>query len=135
MSAALADDHRQLGLEVELLGDFRPQQRGIVGQQGLGEALEDHRVLAHRAAGLCGVGDIVDAHADDLAGGGYHRIQLDLGERIVGRRAGDIGPGLFQQAGVGQQCGQVGRGRELLAQVDDLLRDYCAEARLAVIAV
>ncbi|MNX99084.1 hypothetical protein D3C86_1315160 [compost metagenome] len=96
MCAALSYYYGQLGLEIKLLGDDRSDQRCIVGQQRLGEALENHRVLTDFAASLFSMCDVVNAHADDLPRRGNNRIQLHVIEGVVGCCPSGIGLGLLQ---------------------------------------
>ena len=65
---ALADDHRDLGLEVQVLRFLRPDDRLLVADLRLGDADEDRRLLGVVAPGLDDVVLVVQADAEDLAG-------------------------------------------------------------------
>ena len=79
-AAGFADDHRDLGLEVEVRRFLRPHDRLLVADLRLGDADEDRRLLGVVAAGLDHVVLVVQADAEDLAGVGNHRQPGDVAE-------------------------------------------------------
>ncbi len=98
-AARPADDHRKLALIVQVGRDLRPDDRGSVRHQGIGEADENRRMVGLGPAGLLTVRLIVQADADDLARVGDHRQQGQAGKveplpvrKVWQRSGGDGGP-------------------------------------------
>ena len=86
MPAALADDDRQLALEVEIDRGARPHDVAAVRHQGVVQPREDAGHGGKLPADLADVARIVEADAEDLVGVGDDRFELDIVELEVGRR-------------------------------------------------
>jgi hypothetical protein len=100
MRARLADDHRDLGFEVEVRRFLRPHDRLLVADLRLGDADENRRLLGVVAPGLDNVVLVVEADAEDLPRIGDDRQPGDLGSLEVGLR-------FFSLAVVGDEAQQV----------------------------
>ena len=74
----LPDDHRQLALEVELLGRRRPGDRCAGIGDGVRELAEQDRVGGRIDALLAAMVVVVQADADDLSRAPNRRLEHDL---------------------------------------------------------
>jgi hypothetical protein len=83
VTAAAANDHGKLALEVQPRGHARTQHGLQVGHLAAGEAHEDQRLRRRLVARFLDVRAVVQADAQDLVGIGYHRQQLELREGPV----------------------------------------------------
>ena len=72
------DDHRQLALEIELLGRGRPGDRCAGMGDGIRELAEQDRVGRRLDPLLAAMVVVVQADADDLAGAANRRLERDL---------------------------------------------------------
>jgi hypothetical protein len=126
------DHHRELALEVELVGDARTHQRLTVSEQGVGEAQEHARRRRDVASGLLGMGAVIDADADDALRIGHHRQELQGRQCTVRRAAGgeplDVGERVCRQCLAQARELSVGERRN----VDDAIAGHHTEARIAV---
>src|SRR5665213_1981321 len=64
MATAAADDHRQLGFVIELVGERRLDQRLAMAHQTSVEAGKYRRIFGHRGAALLRVGEVVEPDAE-----------------------------------------------------------------------
>ena len=111
-SACLSDDERDLGLEVEVGGLARAQERLSVPDLRLGDAQEQRRVLGLVAPGLGSVLLVVQAHAHDLVRVGDDRQPGDVGLAVIG-----TGRQVTGCRGKSISCNQCLQVRELVAEI------------------
>ena len=116
---ALADHDGHFAFVVELVGFQGFEQRRQVADLARGEAREERGLFRERATGFSDVIQVVQAHADDLAGIGDRGEQLGAFERQIGgqrsqqRRNRRQGPGRQQLA----QALETG----VFGQIDDAI--------------
>src|SRR3954463_6990140 len=119
--AGLADDHRDLRFEVEVLRLTRADDRLLVAQLRFGHAQENRRLLGVVAPRLDDVVLVVEADADNLVRVGDYRQPRDVRLLVVGRPVQVFG-------GVGEAVAsderlQVGvLVADIALQVDNALR-------------
>src|SRR3954464_10076242 len=110
--AGFADDHRDLGLEVEVLRFLRPDDRLLMPDLRFRDADEDRRLLRVVAPGLDDVVLVVQADAENLARVGNHRQPADVAFLVIGR-----GVQLLRRLGVAVARDQREKVRVLVADV------------------
>src|SRR5438874_12152550 len=127
-AAGFADDHRDLGLVVQVLGFARTDDRLLVADLRLGHAQEDRRLLGVVAAGLDDVVLIVEADADDLVRVRDHRQPRDVGFAVI-RRLGQMLRRLGEGVAADQRL-EVGEAvADVAFQVDNAFAGDDAVAR------
>jgi hypothetical protein len=126
------DHHRELALEVELVGHVWTHQRLAVSEQGVGEAQEHARRRRDVASGLLGMGAVIDTDADDPLRVGHHRQELQGRQCTVRHAAGGEPLDVVERAR--REC--LAQARELSSgerrNVDGAVAGNDAEARIAV---
>src|SRR5262249_9065846 len=114
-----ADHDDEFRLVIDLLGDLRDLDRVAVGDEGVGELAEHDGFGGDGLAALDGVVAVVEADAEDLAGGGDGRGELDR-LRFVGDGrggGGGLGGGLADGRGGGEEVFD-GRGESGVGGVE-----------------
>ena len=129
MTAGLADDQRQLALEIEIVGHRRPDHLAAVADQRIGEADEHARLFRQFAAHLGGVGAVIDAGAENLVRVGNERQEFDVAELVVGLGVLRRLAHRLHRAGRERRA-QIGLA-DFIVQRNDAVAAHRAEALLA----
>ncbi len=118
--ASTSDDHRDLGLEVEVGRFARPDDRLLVADLRLGQADEDRGLLGVVAPGLDDVVLIIEADAEDPFRVRDHRQPGDVGLLVVRRLVHVLG-GFGERVAADQRL-QIGEAvADVALQVDNAL--------------
>ena len=130
VAAGLADDDGKLAFEVEIVGYRRPHHLAVVADQRVGEADEHARLLRQFAAGLGGVGAVIDAGAENFFRLRNHRQEFHVGELAVWLGVSrSLAHGVH---GAGGKRGAQARVADAIVQSDDAVAAHRTEKLLAV---